>query len=123
VNKQFALVLGDSIVMGVITVIGFISHGEVDAASLPRMMTTFIPLLAGWFLAAPWLGLFDLQKSQYSYLWRVPLAMLIAAPLTAVLRAAELDTTALPLFTLILGSSSTIGMLIWRTLWGWIKPA
>jgi hypothetical protein len=122
-NKQLALVIGDSVVMGMITIIGFVSHGELDTASLPRMMTTFLPLLAGWFLTAPWLGLFDLQKPQYSYIWRVPLAMLLAAPLTAILRAAVLDATALPLFTLVLGGSSTIGMLIWRTLWRWIKPA
>lgn len=122
-NKLFALVIGDSIIMGVITIIGFISHGELDTASLPRMLATFLPLLASWFLTAPWLGLFDLQKRQSSYLWRVPFTMLLAAPLTAILRAAALDTTALPLFTLILGGSSTIGILIWRTLWRWIKPA
>jgi hypothetical protein len=122
-NKQFVLVIGDSIVMGVITIIGFYSHGELDTASLPRMMTTFLPLLSGWFLTAPWLGLFDLQKPRFSYLWRVPLAMLLAAPLTTVLRAAVLNSSALPLFTLILGGSSMIGMLVWRALWGWMKPA
>lgn len=40
--------------------------------------------------------------------------MLLAAPLTAVLRAAMLNTVALPLFALILGASAALGMLIWR---------
>jgi hypothetical protein len=122
-NKQVTLVIGDSVVMGVITIIGFVSHGELATASLPRMMTTFLPLLASWFLIAPWLGLFDMQKPRFSYIWRIPLAMLFAAPLTTVLRAAVLNSSALPLFTLILGGSSTIGMLVWRTLWGWMKQA
>jgi hypothetical protein len=43
--------------------------------------------------------------------------MLLAAPLTAVLRAAMLKTVALPLFALILGGSAALGMLIWRGLY------
>ncbi|GEM_PF-6293776 len=43
--------------------------------------------------------------------------MLLAAPLTALLRAAMLNTAALPLFALILGGSAALGMLAWRALW------
>jgi hypothetical protein len=107
--------------MGVVTLLGFSTHGKLNVASLPRMLTTFLPLLVSWFLAAPWLGLFDLHKPQRSVLWRVPLAMLLAAPLTSILRAALLNAVALPLFTLILGGSATIGMLFWRMLWGWMS--
>jgi hypothetical protein len=117
-SKIIPLVLGDVIALGIITVIGFATHGETDLSFLPRMLTTFIPLLVSWFLIAPWLGLFNVQiTSAPKQLWRPLLAMLLAAPMTAVLRAAMLKTVALPLFALILGGSAALGMLIWRGLY------
>jgi hypothetical protein len=117
-TKQTFLVIGDIIALAIITIIGFATHGETDLSFLPRMLTTFIPLLVSWFLIAPWLGLFNVQiTSAPKQLWRPLLAMLLAAPMTAVLRAAMLKTVALPLFALILGGSAALGMLIWRGLY------
>jgi hypothetical protein len=117
-NSKSILITGDIIVLALITIIGFVSHGETELSFLPRMLTTFIPLLVSWFLIAPWLGLFDMQiTSEPKQLWRPLLAMLLAAPMTAVLRATMLNTVALPLFTLILGGSAAIGMLLWRGGW------
>jgi hypothetical protein len=120
-NNRFILVLGDLLTLGLITFIGFATHGELQFADGTRILTTFLPLIAGWFLAAPWLGLFDPQKTASSFLWRVPFTMLLAAPLTSVLRAVWLNSSTLPLFTLILGGSGSIGMLIWRALWVWMN--
>jgi len=59
--------------------------------------------------------LFDEQiTSNPKQLWRPPLAMLLASPMTAILRAAMLNAVALPLFTFILGGSAAVGMLVWR---------
>ena len=117
-SKIVPLVLGDIIALAIITVIGFATHGETDLSFLPRMLTTFIPLLVSWFLIAPWLGLFNVQiTSAPKQLWRPLLAMLLAAPMAAVLRAGMLNTVALPLFVLILGGSAALGMLIWRGLY------
>ena len=124
-TKRTTLVLGDIITLVIITVIGFATHGETDLSFLPRMSTTFIPLVVSWFLIAPWLGLFDAQNtSAPKQLWRPLLAMLLAAPVAAILRAAMLNTVALPLFTLILGGSAALGMLLWRGLYsfGTRKP-
>jgi hypothetical protein len=118
-EKRTILILGDILVLGIITLIGFAAHSEINITSLSRMLTTFLPLLAGWFLSAPRLGLFETQKTAFSFLWRVPFAILLAAPLTAILRAVMLNSSALPLFTLILGGSSMIGLLIWRAFWEW----
>ena len=121
-SKQTTLALGDIIVLAITTVIGFATHGETDLAFLPRMLTTFTPLIISWFLIAPWLGLFNAQvTSAPKQLWRAPLAMLLGAPMTAILRAAMLNTVALPLFTLILGSSAALGLLIWRWLYYYWK--
>ncbi|MGC8855593.1 MAG: DUF3054 family protein [Anaerolineae bacterium] len=119
-SKRTILILGDILLLALITIIGFASHGETSLTLLPRMLTTFLPLLAGWFLLAPWFGLFDSQvTAQAKQLWRPALAMLLAAPLVAILRAAMLNTVALPLFTLILGSSAALGITLWRALFWW----
>lgn len=117
-TKQTFLVIGDIIALAIITIIGFATHGETDLSFLPRMLTTFVPLLVSWFLIAPWLGLFNVQiTSAPRQLWRPLLAMLLAAPMTAVLRAAMLNAVALPLFALILGGSAALGMFLWRGLY------
>lgn len=114
-KSKWALIAGDTLALSVITVVGFASHGETNISFLPRMLTTFIPLVLSWFLIAPWLGMFDAQiTSQPKQLWRPPLAMLLAAPMSAILRAAILNSVALPLFTIILGGSAAMGMLVWR---------
>ena len=114
-SKIILLSVGDLLALASITVIGFATHGETDLSFAPRMLTTFVPLVVGWFLIAPWLGLFDVRiASALKQLWRSPLAMLLAAPMAAVLRAAMLNAVALPLFTLILGGSAALGMLLWR---------
>ena len=117
-SRHLPLVLGDLLALAIITVIGFASHGETDLSFVPRMFTTFIPLVVGWFLIAPWLGLFDFRHTTtFKQLWRPPLAMLLATPLAVILRAAMLNGAALPLFALILGGSAALGMLVWRGLY------
>jgi hypothetical protein len=117
-KSKWTLIVGDIIALAVITVIGFASHGETDISYVPRMFTTFIPLVVSWFLIAPWLGTFDSHiTADVKQLWRPPLAMLLAAPMAAILRAAMLNGVALPLFALILGGSAALGMLVWRGLY------
>ncbi|HVN16626.1 MAG TPA: DUF3054 domain-containing protein [Anaerolineales bacterium] len=120
--KNKALIFGDVIALTIITIIGFATHGETGLSFLPRMLTTLIPLLISWFLLAPWFGLFDSQITfQARSLWRAPLAMLLAAPLTTTLRAILLSESSIPIFTLVLGITSALGLLIWRALWVWIR--
>jgi len=119
-KPTWTLIAGDIIALAIITIVGFATHGETEIAFLPRMLTTFIPLIISWFLIAPWLGCFNPQiTSNPKKLWRPPLAMLLAAPMTSILRAAMLNAVALPLFTFILGGSAAVGMLVWRSLYLW----
>ncbi len=60
-GRKIILAAGDVAAIAVITLVGFASHGELKISFAGRMFTTFLPLLAGWFLIAPWPGLFDLQ--------------------------------------------------------------
>ena len=117
-KKAYLLILGDALALVVITLIGFGTHNELVLFPVERIMATFLPLLAGWFLIAPWLGLFkDEITSNARQLWRPVLAMLLAAPLTGLLRAMMLNGVVIPLFVLILGGSAALGMLVWRVLW------
>src|SRR5688572_6949426 len=120
-NKKILLIVGDILAIAAITFIGFASHGEGNISFLPRMGMTFFPVLIGWFLLAPWFGLFDENViSDPRSLWRVPLTMLFAAPLASTLRAALLGAAALPIFTLILAFTSALGVSAWRVAHGYI---
>ncbi len=115
---RFWLILGDVLTIAILTLIGFATHGELQTSFLVRMFTTFLPLLAGWFLIAPWLGLFRPEiVEKPPHLWRPVLAMLLAAPIAGTLRAVMLNTVVLPLFVGILGASCVFSMFLWRAIW------
>ena len=111
------LILGDAAVFALVTVIGFLRHGELVGSGL-RVLTTFLPLCIAWGVAAPWLGAFDLSFSaQVRSLWRPVLAMLLAAPLAGWLRGLWLGEDIPTIFVLVIGAFSALGILIWRSLW------
>lgn len=114
-NKKTTLILGDILAIAIVTLIGFVTHDEFDFPNISRMGTTFFPLLLSWFIAATWLDLFDERiVSNPQLFWRILIAMLLAAPLAAILRAALLHSAAQPLFTLILGGTTALVLLAWR---------
>lgn len=116
-SKQ-SLIVGDVFAMALVTFIGFATHGETDLSFLPRMLASFLPLTVAWFLLAPWLGLFQNETVSSSRgLWRAALAMLFAAPFAAILRGLWLNAPIIPIFAVVLASTSMLGMLLWRGLW------
>ncbi|MEN9561850.1 MAG: hypothetical protein RIR73_94 [Chloroflexota bacterium] len=117
-NKKSILILGDIITLALLTIIGFATHGEAGASFLPRMAASFVPMAFGWFVLAPWLGLFDETTiTSPKNIIRIPLAMLFVTPLAVILRAAWLNSAGLPIFALALGGTNMIGMLVWRGLY------
>jgi hypothetical protein len=113
-NATLVLVIGDALMLGVVTLVGFASHGTLLEAG-SRMLTTFIPLAFSWFLISPFLGVYgDYSRSDYHQLWRVLLAGTYASPLAAWLRGVLLNTPILPVFVLVLGAVSILGLVIWR---------
>ncbi len=112
------LILGDVVAIALVTVIGFASHGESGLEFFPRMLTTFLPVSAAWFVVAPFLGLFRSEVTATPrQLWRPFLAMVFAGPLAALLRAFLLNTVVIPIFVVVLSGSAGLGMLVWRALW------
>ena len=116
-NKS-VLILGDTLTIAFVTIIGFVSHGESGLSFLPRMAAIFFPLSVSWFLLAPWLGLFEKGIiSHPKQLWRPALTALFAAPLAAVLRAFILNAPVIPIFAVVLGATTALGIVIWRVLY------
>ena len=121
--KKYILILGDILAILTVTIIGFASHGEGGVSFLPRMAATFFPLLIGWFLLAPFIGLFQTDiTSNTRQLWRPILAMIFAAPLAAVLRGLLLNAPIIPIFAVVLGATSALGMVVWRTIYLFFLP-
>jgi len=111
------LIVGDILALAIITFIGFATHSEADISFLPRMAAAFFPLVFAWFLLAPWFGLFNDEIIHNArQLWRPVLTMLFAAPLAVVLRGLILNAPIIPVFAIVLGSVSALGMFLWRAL-------
>lgn len=107
--------VGDLVVIGLITLYGFASHGELQEAGL-RLLSTFIPLLLAWLIVGLPAGLFDaLRALQASQLWRPFWGMLIAGPLAVLLRSTMLEfRPILPTFAFVLTGVSAVAIMGWR---------
>lgn len=115
---MYFLILGDALAIALVTLIGFATHGETDLSFLPRFLAIYIPLTISWFLLAPWFGLFKHEiASSPKQLWRPALVMVYAAPLAVVLRGIILNSAVIPIFAIILGATSALGVILWRGLY------
>jgi hypothetical protein len=114
---RYYLIIGDILTLTIVTVFGFASHGTAGTAG-SRMLTTFIPLLAAWFLIAPHLKVYDRDIAlDGRQLWRPFWAMVLAGPMAAWLRGVLLNSPILPVFVVILGGVSALAILTWRGLY------
>ena len=115
-REIIALILGDVITLGLVTVIGFASHGTAGTAG-SRMLTTFIPLVVAWFLIAPFLRVYERKVFlDWRQLWRPFWSMVFAGPMAALIRGIILSAPITPIFVIVLGGVSALGMLTWRGL-------
>lgn len=110
------LIIGDMVVLGLVTLFGFNTHGTLHTAGW-RILTTFLPLLIAWICMAAPSRMFEMERARdWRYLWKPFWGMLFASAMAAVLRGFWLGTPILPIFVLVLGSNSALAMLIWRAL-------
>lgn len=121
-NKTTTLILGDIITLALVTLIGFISHGESDSSYLPRFFAAFIPLFVSWFILIPWFGLLNQEiTGETKKLLYIPLAMIFVIPLAAFLRGLILYSPIQPMFVIAFYATNTIGMLVWRGIYFFIN--
>lgn len=113
--NKYILLLGDILAIAIVTIIGFVTHREAGLSFLPRMAAIFFPLVIAWFLLAPALGLFQREiTSDPKLLWRPALTAFFAGPMAAVGRGFLLNAPIIPIFAVVLASTSALGMVIWR---------
>jgi hypothetical protein len=85
-----ALVAGDAVAFLIFAAIGRASHAEAAGLdALLQVAETAAPFMAGWFVAAPFLGAFrpDVIAAPRRMLARTALAWLVAWPIGLGLRA------------------------------------
>jgi hypothetical protein len=124
-TRTSTLLAGDLVVLALVTLYGFASHGELGTAGT-RLLTTFIPLVVAWLLVAPHLGVYDADRAADSrQVWRPFWAMVLAGPFAGWLRGlilgwlagAPLGQPVQPLFVVILGGVAALALLAWRALY------
>jgi len=113
-KQSWILISGDIIVVAIVTAWGFASHNRLGTAGL-RLLTTFVPVLIAWMMLAPFLGAYDPRRVADPFqLWRPFWAMVLAGPMAALIRAFWLGQAIAPIFVVILGGFSALGLLAWR---------
>jgi ABC-type xylose transport system permease subunit len=113
-KRRLILICGDVVVFALVTLFGFSSHQTLGTAGA-RMLTTFIPLVVGWGLIAPFLGVYDpVRAADGRQLWRPFWAMVLAGPMVGWLRGVWLGQVILPIFVVVLGGVSALAILAWR---------
>ncbi|MCZ2127300.1 MAG: DUF3054 family protein [Anaerolineales bacterium] len=114
-NKKTTLIVGDIVVIIILTIIGFATHGEVSLSFTKRMSVVFFPVIFAWFSYA-WLnGLFSQSVVRSpKYLWRVALAFIYIAPLTVILRGILLNAAVWPMLAFVFCLVYAAGLTLWR---------
>ncbi|MCP4142633.1 MAG: DUF3054 domain-containing protein [Chloroflexi bacterium] len=122
-NKNIKLLLlGDILSVIIISITGFLWHGENKILLSYRMLAMILPTLVGWILVAPWLGLYKAEiYTNWKQLWRAGWAIILAAPLATFFRSLMLGLLPIiPIFVAVLAATGALGMLIWRGVWWFI---
>jgi hypothetical protein len=113
-KQHWILFSGDIIAAAIITAWGFSSHDRLGTAGF-RLLTTFVPVLTAWLMVAPFLGVYDPHRAaDPRQLWRPFWAMVLAGPMAALIRAFWLGGAIAPIFVIVLGGFSALGLLAWR---------
>jgi hypothetical protein len=117
-DVQRRALIGDVVVLLVLTVVGFATHRTLDAFG--RMALTAGAALAAWAAVAPFLGVYrhDVIESPQN-LWRVAWAWVLAAPMATFLRGAALGLDIPPVFIFVVMLTNGFALVAWRIYLGW----
>ncbi len=119
------LALGDALTLLLVTLSGFASHNELQAAFIGRMLLSWIPFTLAWWLLTARMGLLDPSaKMSWRLTFDLGVAALYAAALGMLVRAWRLGGVLIPLFALVMAGVAWPALWLWRWLWGrfWAEP-
>lgn len=116
-KQSLILWAGDLVVIALVTLVGFASHGELFDAGW-RMLTTFVPLTAAWLVVGVPAGLLNVERAlRVDQLWRPFWGMVVAGPMAVLLRSLFLELQpVIPVFGFVIMGVSAVGMLSWRVI-------
>lgn len=114
-HQKNILIIGDILVIAIIAIIGFASHGTLGAGG-GRMFATLIPFLAAWFASAIPLRAYALDTTLGRGIWRPIWAVILSAPLGAWLRGVWLQMPVQTTFVLVMIAFLLLGIILWRLL-------
>lgn len=119
-TSTWTLVLGDAIALLAFGVVGRMSH-NLSASDAAGVLQTTIPFLVGWFLIAPWFGLFrpDVATSPGKVTIRallawVPIGFPISIILWALVRGRAIPDGIVPEFVGAALAATVIFLIGWR---------
>jgi len=111
------LIVGDLVVMMLVTIAGFATHGELASPPVKRILAVLLPMIVAWLVILPFSRVYDLEfASQVRHLWRPFLAMVFCTPFALWLRAAWLNTAVIPIFVFVMMGVNSLAMLAWRAI-------
>ena len=106
-------IVGDVVVLVVITILGFATHHTLDAYW--RMFVTVLVTLIAWAVVAPWFDAFSTTTlTRPSSVWKILLATVVATPLAAFFRGWFLGIEVSSTFILTGIAFNGLTMVIWR---------
>lgn len=114
-NIRFILLIGDIIVLGLVTGLGIFQHASQSNFS-ERFGVTWLPWVLIWLVIGISFGLF--KDYNNNPLWvdfaRLSAAMAVTSIIAGYIRSFWLNTQLVPIFVLVFGSLSLISIFSWR---------
>jgi len=118
-STQRKALIGDVVVLVLLTVVGFATHLTLDAFG--RMFATGITALLAWAAVAPFLGVYSPTViTDPRSIWRVAWAWLLAAPLATFLRGVVLTRDIPTTFVIVVILVNGFALVAWRIALGWM---
>ena len=112
------LVIGDVLCFLIFVAFGRGSHSESSGfATIPQIITTALPFIAGWFLVSPFVGAFrhKIMAQPKAMVIRTAFSWLLAWPVAMLFRGIFVDHGVPPLsFAIIVLLFNMLLLLIWR---------
>ncbi|MEO8970612.1 MAG: DUF3054 domain-containing protein [Ktedonobacteraceae bacterium] len=119
------LVVGDAIVFFIFAAIGRNNHGEASGlAAIPQIVLTAAPFAIGWFIVAPFIGVYRrvLADQPKAMAMRTALAWLLSWPVGLLLRWFFVDRIKIPptsaadftAFATVTFLFNMIVLMVWR---------
>lgn len=116
------LAVGDVALFMVFAAIGRASHSEAAGFSaIAEIAQTAAPFALGWFVIAPWLGLFnaDVSAQPRRMLGRTALAWVLALPIGLIVRALIIGRGSPLSFAIVTFITALLMLLGWRGAYAW----